>query len=129
MKEFYKEPSTNTPLIKGNLDEGHLLIKGKSFPENSFKLYEPLLQWCKGMLDAETNMLKIEIKITYMNSSTGQMLMDLFRELIKFPENKKVEVEWHYEADDTDMKELVLDCQELYSIISAVEHANELELE
>ena len=106
MKKFYRKATKNTPLVKGNFRKGYLIIEGKSYPEDSSALYEPLIEWCEEILDYKYPRLEIDIKINYMHSSTEKMLMELFEKLAPITEFKEIKVDWYYDMDDPDMKEL-----------------------
>ena len=59
---------------------GKIEIKGKSYPENTFDFYKPVLLWLKNYLASpESNKhLHITYEIVYFNSSSSQVSCSLF---------------------------------------------------
>ncbi len=97
--------TTYTPQIDFNI-EGTLSMKGKSYPENAFEFYEPVMDWIEEYFENNAKDKTIfDIEITYFNSSTSKVLFDM---LDLFEENcndHSVTVNWIYDKDDESSKE------------------------
>lgn len=106
MKKLSLEATKNTPYVKGNLRRGTLLIEGKSYPEDADKFYNPIIDWCESILGYKYPKLEIEIKISYMNSATGKMLLEFYEKLAEITKQKEIVVNWHYDEEDPDMEDL-----------------------
>lgn len=104
MENITIQETTYTPAIK--LEEsGEISIKGKSYPENAFEFYEPIINWIEEYLDTTTNKTIANFEIIYFNSSTSKVLfeiLDLFEEKCK---DKEIEVNWIYDKEDESSKD------------------------
>jgi len=89
-----------TPEIRWEPAAGVLSISGESYPENSFDFFAPVLQWLTTSLAALPG-LRIEVSVSYMNSSSIKCMLDIFDALGEaHAAGKKVEVVWNYETDN-----------------------------
>lgn len=80
-----------TPYIDLNKDTNKIVIRGKSYPENTFEFYEPMLTWMKEFIKHDENKkLDVTMEIIYFNSSSSKIFFDLFD--ILFEASKKMEV-------------------------------------
>lgn len=52
MEALYLEQSKSTPLIDFNAESRVLKITGESYPENSFKFFEPILEWIDNLFES-----------------------------------------------------------------------------
>ncbi len=94
-------PRTGTTLeIRWDAGTGVLSISGESYPENSFDFFAPVLQWLSMSLASLPGM-KVEVSVSYMNSSSIKCMLDIFDALgDAHAAGKKVEVVWNYETDN-----------------------------
>ncbi|MCP4751892.1 MAG: DUF1987 domain-containing protein, partial [Proteobacteria bacterium] len=72
------EATNSTPSISADASAGTVEIRGKSYPENTFEFYRPVLDWLKTYLESVDAPLKVTFEILYFNSSTSQVFYDLF---------------------------------------------------
>jgi hypothetical protein len=92
--------STATPEVRGDSSAGTLLIAGESYPENSFDFYEPVLAWLRRAC-AELSRLRLEVSVSYMNSSSIKCMLDILDVIGEaHAAGKQVEVVWSYETDN-----------------------------
>jgi hypothetical protein len=121
------EPTHITPGIIFSPDENLFSISGMSAPEDVRALYYPVLDWMKKFIDevvqgvyliSKNNIpVLFRIDLGYFNSSSAKFLFDILMELKKLPpEGVPVLIEWHYDEDDTDMKEAGEDISQLVEI-------------
>lgn len=94
-------PTASTPEVRFDPSSGLLIIKGESYPENSFELFKPLLAWVEAFLKSSELPVKLEIGLTYLNTSSIKSLMDLL-DLLEdaHKENREVTVTWFYDEDN-----------------------------
>lgn len=94
-------PTTSTPEVCFDPGTGVLVIKGESYPENSFELYKPLLTWLENYLNSSTTPVKLEIGLTYLNTSSIKSLMDML-DLLEdaHKESREVTVTWYYDEEN-----------------------------
>ena len=89
-----------TPEIRWDAEAGILFISGESYPENSFDFFAPVLEWLSASL-ASLPGLRLEVSVSYMNSSSIKCMLDIFDAIEEaHAAGKKVDVVWNYETDD-----------------------------
>lgn len=106
MNTIHITATNKTPQISGNIDEGTLSIVGKSLPENPREFYKPFSEWLKDFNDSTSNKIEVNLDIEYFNTSTSNMLVELFRQLSEMSSTREVSVNWKYEEDDVDMEDV-----------------------
>ena len=116
MEELIIEGTPKTPTIEFKPDEGSLLIKGRSIPENSIEFYKPLIDVLDAN-DGSQQLTKINVQLEYFNTSSSKCILDVFKKLEKInTDSKGVSINWHYEEDDEDMLEAGEDYQAIINI-------------
>lgn len=92
--------SQSTPLISFDPREHVLKISGESYPENSFEFYAPVNAWVKEHLATE-NRLRLDINVSYMNSSSTKCMLDLL-DLLEEAHRKggAIYIVWRYDSEN-----------------------------
>lgn len=82
-------------------------ISGRSYPEEAYVFYEPILLWLKSIRLSEVKSCAFVFKYEYFNTATMKVLMDILTKLRNLQIDKSVEVsiKWFYEEEDEDMRE------------------------
>lgn len=100
MNDLTIEETQYTPSIKMGVD-GNIEIKGKSYPENTFEFYKPVMAWLTEYFDqAEASPLKVQFEITYFNSSSSKLFFDFFDLLNEHKDRVSVSVDWCYDEEN-----------------------------
>jgi hypothetical protein len=102
MKHIIIEPTKFSPRVELN-PTGEILIHGRSIVEDSHAFYTPILEWVSG---CESNSLKVEVKLDYMNTSSSKQIYSLLILIQERFDAKNVLVNWFYEEGDEDIYEL-----------------------
>lgn len=114
MKSFIHKATDLTPEIILAPAENRFIIAGKSAPEDVRGLYYPVLEWMEEFVAevrkennyTDTNPLRLKLDLEYFNSSSAKFLFDIFGHLRDLNnEGTPVEIEWHYDEEDTDLRE------------------------
>jgi hypothetical protein len=85
-------------------------MKGESYMEEAYKFYMPLLEWLTDYSLKGGNKIVLNIKLTYFNTNSSRLLLDMFDILKKSVDaGHDVEINWYYEEDDPDIKDEVED--------------------
>jgi hypothetical protein len=114
MKSFIHRATDLTPEIILSPEENRFIIAGKSAPEDVRGLYYPVIEWMdefaaevrKGNNFTEQNPLLLKLDLEYFNSSSAKFLFDIFAQLKELQnDGVPVNVEWHYDEEDTDLRE------------------------
>ncbi len=114
MEKLFIDATKYTPKIDFNPIERKLEVRGKSYPENTFEFYEPILLWLKNyFLDSATKVVTFNFEITYYNSSSSKVLYDLFDILEEGVENgHQITINWYYDEENETALEAGEDFQE-----------------
>lgn len=70
LKGIYVEGTRKTPKIEFTHIIGELVLEGRSIPENSAKVYEPLLVWINEYVKSPCSTTNLHLKLEYFNSSS-----------------------------------------------------------
>jgi len=100
---------------KVTLDAGGVMaIIGKSYPENTFEFYQPVMEWLKAYFEngaAEKSTVNMEI--VYFNSSSSKLFFDLFDLLETARRNgSQIEINWIYDKENESAQEAGEDFRE-----------------
>ena len=75
-------PQTSaSPAIFADGTAGTVTMKGDSYPENSFELFQPLIDWVEAYLAQPERPLRLELELLYLNTSSIRVLMDILDSL------------------------------------------------
>jgi hypothetical protein len=111
MEALVIEQTKSTPAIYFDPVANLLSIKGQSYPENSFKFYEPVFAWLDEYLSQVEQQVTAQINfhMPYVNTSSSKCLMMLLEKLENAHQNgKQVGVLWYYDPEN----ETALECAE-----------------
>ncbi|ACM93789.1 conserved hypothetical protein [Nautilia profundicola AmH] len=105
MEKIYIEPTRYTPEIYLDPDKGIISLKGKSYPENTFEFYEPIMKWIKEYSKNPKDTTTVNMEIVYFNSSTSKLFFNLLDILDEMRDKSKVIVNWIYDKENENAKE------------------------
>lgn len=105
MENLKLEATKYTPEI--NLDAGGTIsLVGKSYPENTFEFYAPMMEWVKGYFDTEPKeTTTINMEIIYFNSSSSKLFFDLFDLFDENKDKNTIVVNWIYDEENESAQE------------------------
>lgn len=111
MESLYIEQAKSTPKIEFDLILNKLVLSGQSYPENSFKFYQPILNWIDNYLNQLKGEFTVEvvINLSYFNTSSSKcimMLLERFEEAYK--KGADITINWYYDIEN----ESELECAE-----------------
>lgn len=88
----------STPGISADWAAGLLVMRGDSYPENSFEFFDPIIQWIEDYLRLRSEALHLELRLVYMNTSSVKAMMDIFDMLEDaHGRGRAVSVAWYYD--------------------------------
>ncbi len=115
MDSIVLEATKTTPKIVIDPAKNVFEISGESRPENTSKFYSPIINWFDGYRSVlyyqknsfgKSKKVSIDFKLDYFNSTSAKFILDIFFQLEKIhKEGYEIEIVWHYDKRDTDMKE------------------------
>ena len=122
--EIVIESTPKTPSIKFDAKQGKLEIKGRSIPENSVEFYKPLLESLGRYASSPTDPTQVNIQLEYFNTASSKCILDVLRTLETIhSKGNKVIINWYYEEDDEDMREVGEDYQAIVNMTFNMQQA------
>jgi hypothetical protein len=81
--------------------KGKISIVGKSYPENTFEFYSPIIEWIEQYFATNpANRTVFNIEIIYFNSSSSKLFFELFDLLEENIANHIIEINWIYDEEN-----------------------------
>ncbi len=85
---------------------GTISMVGKSYPENTFEFYAPMMAWTKEYFETSpANVTTVNLEITYFNSSSSKLFFDFFDLLEENNDNHDIVINWIYDEDNESAEE------------------------
>ena len=101
MSAIHVEETHSTPLFSYG-EDGKLVIKGRSLPEDAARFYNPLIQWAREFTDP---VMTIDINLEYLNSASSKKMLEFLKVLDANGHIRELNINWFYEAGDDDSLE------------------------
>jgi hypothetical protein len=101
MNTFEIIATNSTPSVTYNND-GKLIIKGRSFPENVDEFYKSIFDLIE---EINSRVMTVDIDLEYINSASSKKILSLLKMLDKNPQITDLTIVWRYEEDDEDILE------------------------
>lgn len=116
MKDIDIAGSESSPRIRADGNAGRLEMSGDSYPENSFELFQPVLDWTLAYLDGPARPLSVDLELVYLNTSSVRAMMEIFDALQDAHERgRAVAVTWHYDRNNERVADLANEFKEDYT--------------
>ncbi len=117
MRKLIVEETKNTPHITLDPNKGSFTIAGRSFPENSKRFFEPILDWFE-QFDPPANVEYVfDFQLYYISSSSIISIFEIIKKLSKLNKNgANIKILWKYEEDDEDIRKIGEDFMKLVNI-------------
>lgn len=94
---------------------GKLRIVGFSIPENTLDVYAQPLDWLRALKKTDPMPIELDLKFDFLDSSSIRSVADMVKILNSLGEHK-VKVNWFYEKEDEDMREMGDDLSNLSKV-------------
>ena len=96
------EETKYTPSINLDAQKGLIELVGKSYPENTFEFYKPMMDWVEEYFNGNEQFITtINFEIIYFNSSSSKLVFDFFDRIEEMREaGKYTEINWIYDKDN-----------------------------
>ncbi len=113
MSELNLTATQSTPEVIADSAAGRLIMRGDSYPENSFEFFVPIINWIQAFLKNSQAPLCLELHLLYLNTSSVKAMMDIFDMLEDaHQENREVGVKWLYDEDNERVADLAEEFKE-----------------
>ncbi|TAE48996.1 MAG: DUF1987 domain-containing protein [Cytophagia bacterium] len=108
MEDISIKESPTTPEVYLNFEKSEFEIKGVSIPEDTEEFYAPILEAIETyMRDERPEKIQMAFKLIYVNTSTSAVLGKIIKTLESGDDpNLQINIQWYYEQEDEDMKDL-----------------------
>jgi hypothetical protein len=91
------------PIVNLNYETGLCEISGESYMEETYKFYEPVINWLNKYV-SEKKTITFNFKLTYFNTSSSRFILEILDILKKHQLNGgEVTVNWYYKKNDPDI--------------------------
>lgn len=98
------------PEVNFNSETGVCELIGESYMEEAYKFFTPILNWLKEFALKMNKSVTLNLRLTYFNTNSSRLLLDLLDILKKSQEaGNDVVINWYFEEDDPDVKDEVED--------------------
>ncbi len=106
MEKIFIEETKYTPQVECDPQSGIISLKGKSYPENTFEFYQPIVDWIEEYFtDSPQQKTVVNMEIIYFNSSSSKLFFDLFDLLEEKSTEYEVEVNWIFDKENESAQE------------------------
>ncbi len=117
MEPLHLKGTDDSPEIFLDKDQQKFEISGKSLPEDVSAFFEPVLQWFEEYIEDPLPATSISIKMTYFNTASSKLLLDIFMILEELKEKgNQVEIDWYYPSYDEEMKDAGVEYSEMLDL-------------
>lgn len=118
MKKLYIKETLNSPKILLDPSKRRYEISGKSFPENSKTFYQPLFDWMDEFAsEGMTDKIQLSLIFDYISSSSVITIKQLLAKIKTLcDQGANIQVLWHYDSTDADIKEIGEEYKKLIGI-------------
>jgi len=107
MKNLEIARTNSSPAISADWNTGVVRMEGDSYPENSFELFQPLIDWVEHYLRDAGRPLQLELELLYLNTSSIRAMMDILDLMERaHAEGRTVTARWLYDAANERVGEL-----------------------
>jgi len=76
----------------------------RSYPEDAFEFYQPILRWIEGYVAQPNDSTLFEFKLDYFNTTSSKQIFKILMLLEELSKSKNVNVKWFYKQSDREMQ-------------------------
>lgn len=107
MKTRFIVGEHNSPSILLDAEQHMLKITGKSYPEDTEKIYTPVIQWLEDFArEKNAADFKCVFDLDFINSISHKRLWQILAIMKTWQEsNKKISVQWFFPSEDEDLQD------------------------
>jgi len=104
MENLIIDKTSDTPNILLDSLNGKIEISARSLPENAIEFYTPIINWVEEYSKNPSKETNVNFNLEYFNTSSAKQIAKILLLLKQLSNDNKVNIRWHYSADDSDMK-------------------------
>lgn len=104
MEAIFIQATQDTPSIILNKETSTFIIAERSYPEDAFEFYIPVLEWIEDYCKNANDHTLFDFKLDYFNTTSSKQIFKIMLMLEELSKTKDVKVRWHYKSSDREMK-------------------------
>lgn len=104
MEQLIIEASQDTPEVVFAPETNTFKIEQRSYPEDAFEFYGPVLKWMQMYAEQPNDNTLFEFKLDYFNTASSKQIFKLLMLLEQASEKSKVKIVWKHKDSDKEMK-------------------------
>ena len=106
MENLSIQETKYTPKIDLDAQNGVISLVGKSYPENTFEFYKPMMEWLGNYFNANAkDITTVNMEIIYFNSSSSKLFFDFFDLLDEVKDKNTIKINWIYDEENESAEE------------------------
>ncbi len=111
------EATKSTPEIILDEEKHHMMLKGRSLPENTRQFYDQVKAFLNTYAPPEGTDITLDVMFTYVSSSSLIALLSIIKQLkLNIDRGCTLKVDWYYEKYDDDLLSIGQDIQHLSDV-------------
>ncbi len=117
MQNITYKATYDTPQVVLDYEKESFVIKGKSFPSDVEKFFNPILHWLDEYAHNPKKQTIINFELDYYNTASSKYILELLYRLEEMSfSGHNVQIKWHYPEDDEDMETSGIEYSEIVDI-------------
>ncbi|MGO9410482.1 MAG: SiaC family regulatory phosphoprotein [Spirochaetia bacterium] len=98
--------SVSSPTVRLDASRGRMELSGESYPQNAFDFFTPINDWARQFLRERPDPLTLEIRLSYLNTSSTKCVIDLLDLLENaYKIGRAVGVTWYCDKENDRARE------------------------
>ncbi|MFM7551001.1 MAG: biofilm regulation phosphoprotein SiaC [Cyanobacteriota bacterium] len=115
-------PTSSTPAVQADWQQGVLMMSGESYPENTYELFDEIITWVESFLIEADRPLTLELHLNYLNTSSVRAMIDIFdRVQSAHDAGRAVSVRWLYDQRNPRSAEMGEEFKEDYTFAFVIQ--------
>ncbi|RLD81177.1 MAG: hypothetical protein DRJ10_06485 [Bacteroidetes bacterium] len=116
-KPVHIEMTDDSPQITLDADKFVFKIEGASYPENSYDVYNVVLDWIRKLDGDVKSKLNCDFNFSVLSSASHKMIYEIITLLDGLhKKSNNVTVNWHYQTSDEDLFEIGEDFSDIVDV-------------
>lgn len=113
MKDLIINAEKDTLKVTCHYETGLIKLEGVSYPADAAEFFNPIFEWLELYIEQVSGAIVMNLFINYLNTSSTKCLFDIIDRMEEYHnDGNKAQVNWYYEKNDEDIKEIGLEFQE-----------------
>lgn len=113
MNDLIIKAEKDTLKVSCHYETGLIKLEGVSYPADAAEFFNPIFEWLETYIEQVGGAIVMNLFINYLNTSSTKCLFDIIDRMEEYyNDDNKAQVNWYYEKNDEDIKEIGLEFQE-----------------